>query len=138
MKTLLIKMNHSCLVQTFLILSLLLSLTSEHALFHDELDFSDDTDSYSDAYPSKNNYTSYYSSNITFPLENEDSLVKISDMYKTYNDMPVNKRQVLQRSILNQLRSYENQRLLDLLRKAYNQGWKPHLKHYLPATRFGR
>ncbi|CAF0939515.1 unnamed protein product [Rotaria sordida] len=34
--------------------------------------------------------------------------------------------------------SQNRQQLIDLLRNAYNQGWKPNLKHYIPATRFGR
>ncbi len=34
--------------------------------------------------------------------------------------------------------SQTRQQIIDLLRKAYNQGWKPNLKHYIPGTRFGR
>ena len=28
--------------------------------------------------------------------------------------------------------------VIELLRKAYRQGWKPNLKHYIPGSRFGR
>jgi hypothetical protein len=34
--------------------------------------------------------------------------------------------------------SQTREQLIDILRQAYNQGWKPNLKHYVPATRFGR
>lgn len=34
--------------------------------------------------------------------------------------------------------SQSRQQIIDLLRKAYNQGWKPNLKHYISGTRFGR
>lgn len=30
------------------------------------------------------------------------------------------------------------QALIDIIQKAYDQGWRPNLKHYIPATRFGR
>lgn len=30
------------------------------------------------------------------------------------------------------------QAILDILQKALDQGWRPNLKHYIPATRFGR
>lgn len=30
------------------------------------------------------------------------------------------------------------QALIDIIQKAYDQGWRPSLKHYIPATRFGR
>lgn len=30
------------------------------------------------------------------------------------------------------------QALIDLFQKAYDKGWRPNLKHHIPATRFGR
>ena len=33
---------------------------------------------------------------------------------------------------------HTRQAIIDLLQKALDQGWRPNLKHYIPATRFGR
>lgn len=34
--------------------------------------------------------------------------------------------------------SHSRQQIVEILRQAYGQGWKPQIKHYMPATRFGR
>ncbi|CAF3611031.1 unnamed protein product [Adineta steineri] len=48
-------------------------------------------------------------------------------------------RQFQQRSILDTSHSsVTKQQLMDILRKLYNQGWKPPNKNYIPGTRFGR
>jgi len=35
-------------------------------------------------------------------------------------------------------KSQSRDNVIELLRKAYRQGWKPNLKHYIPGSRFGR
>jgi hypothetical protein len=34
--------------------------------------------------------------------------------------------------------THTRQAIIAILQKAYEQGWRPSLKHYIPATRFGR
>lgn len=69
--------------------------------------------------------------------QQEDSLTNLSDTYNTKIDESNERKDHRQRSILG-YGSQNRQQLIDLLRKAYSQGWKPNLKHYIPATRFGR
>lgn len=33
---------------------------------------------------------------------------------------------------------HTRQAIIDILQKAIDQGWRPGLKHHIPATRFGR
>jgi hypothetical protein len=55
------------------------------------------------------------------------------------NDISYEEKEFHQRSIFSTSSpSQTRQQIIDLLRQAYNQGWKPNLKHYMPATRFGR
>jgi hypothetical protein len=73
---------------------------------------------------------------MTFILEQKESHINLTD---SDNDVSNEEKEVQERSALNSPRSPQSrQQLLDMLRKAYNQGWKPNLKHYIPATRFGR
>ena len=54
-------------------------------------------------------------------------------------DISYGKREFHQRSAFPPSSTSQNrQQIMDLLRKAYDQGWKPNIKHYLSATRFGR
>jgi len=34
--------------------------------------------------------------------------------------------------------AHTRQAIIDILQKAFDQGWRPNLKHYIPGTRFGR
>lgn len=69
-------------------------------------------------------------------LEQKNSLL---DSYSDNEDQSPEEREIHQRSIFpTSSVTHSRKELIDLLRKAYNQGWKPNLKHYIPATRFGR
>ncbi len=73
-------------------------------------------------------------------LEQQNSQSNISNSFPdddddiTYQEREFHRRSIFPTSSTSQTR----QQLYDLLRKAYHQGWKPNLKHYMPATRFGR
>ena len=125
-------MNPRYLIQIFLIFLLTFSLTSGQALSYDELN--------SDDYEGKNQIFYYVSSSsIFFLLERQDSQSKISNTIASNTDVYDEVRELHRRSLLSTSRaSQTRQEIIDILRKAYNQGWKPNLKHYIPGTRFGR
>lgn len=69
-------------------------------------------------------------------LEQENSQ---SDLFPPDNDQYVQERKFHQRAIFpTSSATHSRQQFIDLLRQAYSQGWKPNIKHYMPATRFGR
>jgi hypothetical protein len=72
-----------------------------------------------------------------YHLDQRDSLTQIPDTFDSKSEESVEKRGADQLALLNQS-SNNRQQLIELLRQAYNRGWKPSLKHYMPATRFGR
>lgn len=73
---------------------------------------------------------------IIFILEPKESQLRSSN---SDDDVSYEEKEFNQRAILNTSNSSQSrQQLIDMLRQAYNQGWKPNLKHYMPSTRFGR
>ncbi|CAF1184142.1 unnamed protein product [Adineta steineri] len=79
---------------------------------------------------------------IFFRLEQQQqvSQLDITDTIDNTDDASsYEERQSQQRSILDTSHSsVTKQQLMDILRKLYNQGWKPPNKNYIPGTRFGR
>ncbi len=74
-----------------------------------------------------------------FFLEQQNSQSNISNSFPDDDDITYQEREFHRRSIFpTSSASLTRQQLFDLLRKTYHQGWKPNLKHYMPATRFGR
>jgi len=75
-----------------------------------------------------------------FFLEQQNPQTKIYNSFPdddddiTYQEREFHRRSVFPTSSASQAR----QEFIDLLRKAHRQGWKPYLKHHIPATRFGR
>jgi len=126
-------MNHHYLLQIFLTFLLIFSLTSGRALSYDELN-SDEYEGKSD-----NFYYIFVSYTVFFLLERQDSESKMSNPIDTNYGIADEEKELDQRSILSSSHaSQTRQQIIDILRKAYHQGWKPNLKHHMPGTRFGR
>ncbi|UJR23059.1 hypothetical protein I4U23_026084 [Adineta vaga] len=107
-------MNHCYLLQLFLISTLFISLSLTRTI------------------PSKKLESDEYEKQL-------DSESEISDINYSSDRQSDEEPEVYQRSILSTSRaSATRQQIIDILRQAYSQGWKPNLKHYIPGTRFGR
>lgn len=99
---------------------LLIFLLSISTIIAGRFSISDDINSSSEEFEGK---TLLFEENIVF--------FSSSDLDR---DNFFNKRGIFPSSSASQSR----EQLLNLLRKAYHDGWKPNIKHYIPATRFGR
>jgi hypothetical protein len=119
-------MDHYYLLQVLLMFFLILSLTSGRALFYDE-------------YEGKNRNFFPPRKSLIFLLEQANSRSNIFDSFPNDEDISSEEKDFHQRSVFpSSSDSQTRQQVMDLLRKAYQQGWKPNLKHHMPATRFGR
>ncbi|CAF3311354.1 unnamed protein product [Rotaria socialis] len=105
-------MGHSFLLQFFLIVLLILAYVHSRESSYDGFD--------------SNDYE-----------EQQNSLAQMSDTDDP-NDEESDERNVSQQRSIISHGSQNRHQLIALLRKAYSQGWKPNLIHYVPATRFGR
>ena len=151
-------MNQRNIFQLFLILVLLITFLSGRALYYDELD-DQDRDEFS---PSSNedegkSKQSKRNSVIEFwffffvefsDKPNADmQLSKLNDGFYQTDDRTYDsyeEREFYQRALSSSshasrtISPHTRQAIIDLLQKALDQGWRPNLKHYIPATRFGR
>ena len=57
-----------------------------------------------------------------------------------HRSLPTERRSLQRRTSLlkKSQTSHSRQQIAEILRQAYGQGWRPPIKHYMPATRFGR
>jgi hypothetical protein len=145
-------MNHYYVLQTCLIFLLVITLISGRALYYDQLDEEDNMKLYSigeEGTIRKQNF--YLLIMFTIYIERQDPepevLRAINDndfddhisSFDSYEE-----KQFHQRSIFtatgrsHAISAQTRQALIDILQKAFDQGWRPNLKHYIPATRFGR
>jgi hypothetical protein len=146
-------MNPSYTMQMCLVFFLLITLVFGRALYYDELIEDDNTKLYSGEDEGKINKRNSYSLITCVVLEKQDLKSKLSNALHDNDDDSFNDNQSFdsyeekkfhQRSIFtssrpsNAISAHTRQVIIDILQKALNEGWRPNLKHYIPATRFGR
>ncbi len=62
-----------------------------------------------------------------------------NESYDSYEEKQFHQRGLFSSSHASHtISAHTRQAIIDILQKAFDQGWRPHLKHYIPATRFGR
>ena len=143
-------MNHYCIYQILLVLFLLITLITGRALYYDQLDEDDKTKLSSNEDNGKIlNEKFNQSILLSSILEIEDLDTKLSKWVNYQNDDSQSydsyeERKFHQRGLFSSSRAshtistHTRQAIIDILQKAYDNGWRPSLKHYIPATRFGR
>ena len=143
-------MSHYQLFQTCVVLALLISLISGLPLSYDQLDeengdmllSSSEIDGEIDA-------VVVGSLDMFFSVDKLDPESDVANIVnrKDFDDVSLDsyeERLYHERSISSSTRptnaaaGQTRQALIHFLQKAYDQGWRPNLKHYIPATRFGR
>ncbi len=71
--------------------------------------------------------------------ENDDDSVRDDRSFDSYEEKKFHERPIFSTSPSSQIISgHTREAIIDILQKAFDQNWKPKLKHYIPATRFGR
>lgn len=134
-----------------LILALLITFLSGRALYYDELDEEDGTGSSSSNEEGKQNEKLNNENDFRSFLENSDADSRLSNLDHDFSNLvddrtydSYEERQFYQRGILSSshpshtISPHTRQAIIDILQKAFDQGWRPSLKHHIPATRFGR
>ena len=143
-------MSHYHLFPICFALALLISVTSGRALSYDQLDEEDgDMLLSSSENDGRTGAAAFGSLDILFSADKRDLESELSNRLslKDFDDASLDsyeERLYHERSIFSSTRptnaaaGQTRQALIDFLQKAYDQGWRPNLKHYIPATRFGR
>ena len=144
-------MNHRYLFQLLLILSLLITFLSGRALYYDELDEEDRTKSSSSDEEGKQNEKLNKQNDFRSFLKKTDADSRLSNLDHDFSNFvddrsydSYEERQFYQRALMSSshashtISPHTRQAIIDILQKALDQGWRPNLKHYIPATRFGR
>ncbi len=71
--------------------------------------------------------------------ENDDDSVRDNQSFDSYEENEFHERSIFSTSRPSHtISAHTRQAIIDILQKAFDQGWRPNLKHYIPATRFGR
>jgi hypothetical protein len=133
-----------------------MTLIFGRTLDYDELNEDDiNTQSFPNEDEGKMKQLSLFVSNYIFAcflLDRKDLKAELLDVLNDYddddNDNPsfdsYEEKKFHQRSLfdasrpIHTLSVHSRQAIIDILQKALDRGWRPHLKHHIPATRFGR
>ncbi|CAF1092397.1 unnamed protein product [Rotaria sordida] len=128
-------MNRYFTFQMIFIFFPLIILISGRALYYDELN--DDTNTRLTL-----NEDEDFQSQLPNMLNENDNDNDIDDgnlSFDSYEEKKYHDQQRFTRSgESNTISPHTREAIMDILEKAFNQRWRPNLKHYNPSTRFGR
>ncbi|CAF2312190.1 unnamed protein product [Rotaria sp. Silwood2] len=111
-----------------------MTLISGRALYYDELNEDTNTKLTSSE---EEDFKSQLSNILN---DNDDDIDDNNDLsFDSYEEKKFHQRQISSDSQdSNTVSPHTREAIMDILQKAFDQGWRPNLKHYIPATRFGR
>ena len=132
---------HLCSI--FIICLLFITPISSRALYYDQLNEYDNFKPSSIEDEGKRIKSKCFACDLNrlfLDLQNlQPKVSKLTDddlSYDSYEERQFHQRALF--STTHAMTTHTRQALIDLLQKAFDQGWRPPLKHYIPATRFGR
>ncbi|CAF0801393.1 unnamed protein product [Rotaria sp. Silwood1] len=126
-------MNNYFTFPIILISFLLITLISGRAIYYDELNDDDNTK------PTSSDEEDYKSKLLNIVNDDDNDINDNDISFDSSEEKKFHQRQIVTRSEeSNTVSPHTREAIMDLLQKAFDQGWRPNLKHYIPATRFGR
>ncbi|CAF0724985.1 unnamed protein product [Rotaria sp. Silwood1] len=126
-------MNNYFTFPIILISFLLITLISGRAIYYDELNDDDNTK------PTSSDEEDYKSKLLNIVNDDDNDINDNDISFDSNEEKKFHQRQIVTRSEeSNTVSPHTREAIMDLLQKAFDQGWRPNLKHYIPATRFGR